>query len=165
MRLYHIDDNYIAYIKNFDSKVLENKNQRRPYVGIVLDINGIKYYAPLSSPKNKHAHMNNGKDFRKIHQGVYGVINFNNMIPVPMSTVTEINFLSVADEKYRRLLQNQYRCIMQDKQNIESVANNLYSLYMSDENRLSTNDKQIKQRCCNFALLEEKCKEYEQSRG
>lgn len=162
MRFYHIDDGYITYIRKFDSKVPENKNQKRPYVGIVLNIAGNDYYAPLSSPKNKHIHMSNGKDFRKINQGIYGAINFNNMVPVPLWAASEINFASIEDEKYRRLLQNQYRYIKQDWKNIEETANNLYVMCKNDEALLTDYDKQVKQRCCNFKLLEEKCKEYNQ---
>lgn len=51
MKFYHIKDIFIAYLRQFDSKVAENKNESRPYVGIVLQIEDIKYYAPFSSPK------------------------------------------------------------------------------------------------------------------
>lgn len=82
MKFYHIKDDFISFLRQYDSKVSENKNQTRPYVGVVLEINSIKYYAPFSSPKPKHKKMKNGKDFRKINNGIYGAINFNNMIPV-----------------------------------------------------------------------------------
>ena len=49
MKLYHIKDDFIAYLQKFDTKVAENKNQTRPYVGVVLEINSVKYYAPFSS--------------------------------------------------------------------------------------------------------------------
>lgn len=50
--------------------------------------------------------MKNGKDFRKINNGLYGAINFNNMIPVLDSALIEIDIANIADVKYRRLLQN-----------------------------------------------------------
>ncbi|SCH36348.1 Uncharacterised protein [uncultured Megasphaera sp.] len=49
MRLYHVSDTYIQYLKQFDEKVPDNKNQKRPYVGIVVEVGGVTYYAPLSS--------------------------------------------------------------------------------------------------------------------
>lgn len=67
MKFYYIKDDYIAYLKKYDSKVSDNKHSQRPYVGIVLQINGINYYTPFSSPKSKHKHMKNSKDFRKIN--------------------------------------------------------------------------------------------------
>lgn len=42
MKFYHIKDDFIAYLQKFDTKVAENKNQTRPYVGVVLEINSVK---------------------------------------------------------------------------------------------------------------------------
>ena len=82
MKFYNIKDEYINYLKKYDAKVADNKKGKRPYVGVVLEIEGIKYYTPFTLPKEKHRKMKNTKDFRKINQGIYGAINFNNMIPV-----------------------------------------------------------------------------------
>lgn len=51
MRFYHITDRYIEFLRSFDEKVALNKKETRPYVGVVLEIEGIKYYAPFTSPK------------------------------------------------------------------------------------------------------------------
>ena len=118
MKFYHIKDDYITFLRQYDSKVSENKNQTRPYVGVVLEINSIKYYAPFSSPKTKHKKMKNGKDFRKINNGIYGAINFNNMIPVLDDVLIEIDIANIQDMKYRRLLQNQYNFIKADEKGI-----------------------------------------------
>lgn len=50
--------------------------------------------------------MKNTKDFRKINQGIYGAINFNNMIPVVESALILIDIDALEDSKYQRLLQN-----------------------------------------------------------
>lgn len=71
MKFYNMKDSYIQFLRQYDTKVAENKQESRPYVGIVLEINGINYYAPFSSPKPKHQKMKNGKDFRKINHGIY----------------------------------------------------------------------------------------------
>lgn len=92
MRFYHIQDQYIQFLKQYDDTIEANKNNARPYIGVVLQINDIKYYAPLTSPKAKHRKMKNGKDFRKIKSGEYGAINFNNMIPVPDCVLISIDF-------------------------------------------------------------------------
>ena len=68
MKFFHIKEDFISYLRQFDTKVAENKKQTRPYVGIVLEINSIKYYAPFSFPKPKHKKMKNAKDFRKINK-------------------------------------------------------------------------------------------------
>ena len=69
IKLYKINGEYIEYLRNFDLKVLENKNGKRPYVGIVYTISEFDYFVPLSSPKNKYLHMSNTKDFHKIDNG------------------------------------------------------------------------------------------------
>ena len=156
MKFYHIKEDFITYLRQFDTKVSENKNQTRPYIGIVLEVNSVKYYAPFSSPKPKHKKMKNGKDFRKINNGLYGAINFNNMIPVLDSALIEIDIANIADVKYRRLLQNQYNSIKADEKGILKTAENLRKLIFDAETNLSAHDKVIKQRCCDFVLLEEK---------
>lgn len=156
MKFYHIKEDFITYLRQFDTKVAENKNQTRPYVGIVLEVNSVKYYAPFSSPKPKHKKMKNGKDFRKINNGLYGAINFNNMIPVLDSALIEIDIANITDVKYRRLLQNQYNSIKSDEKGILRTAENLRKLLFDEERNLSVYDRIIKQRCCNLVLLEEK---------
>ena len=44
-----INENYLNYLKSFDKNIRDKSN--RPYIGIVLKINGKEYFAPLSSPK------------------------------------------------------------------------------------------------------------------
>lgn len=160
MKFYHIKEDFITYLRQFDTKIAENKNQTRPYVGIVLEVNSVKYYAPFSSPKPKHKKMKNGKDFRKINNGLYGAINFNNMIPVLDSALIEIDIANIADVKYRRLLQNQYNSIKADEKGILKTAENLRKLIFDAETNLSAHDKVIKQRCCDLVLLEEKYTEW-----
>ncbi|MBQ2356087.1 MAG: type III toxin-antitoxin system ToxN/AbiQ family toxin [Treponema sp.] len=160
MKFYHIKDDFIAFLHQFDSKVSDNKNESRPYVGVVLEVAGIKYYAPFSSPKPKHKKMKNGKDFRKINNGIYGAINFNNMIPVVDTVLIEIDIANIADIKYRRLLQNQYNYIRADESAILRTAENLRNMIFKNEKDISEHDKIIKQRCCNLPLLEKKYCEY-----
>lgn len=161
MKFYHIKDDFITFLRQFDQKVPDNKNESRPYVGVVLEIETIKYYAPFTSPKLKHKKMKNVKDFRKINNGIYGAINFNNMIPVLASALIEIDIANITDVKYRRLLQNQYNYIKADESAILRTAENLRKMIFENENDLSEHDKIIKQRCCNLPLLEKKYCEYQ----
>lgn len=154
MKFYNIKDDYIQFLRTYDSKVAENKHESRPYVGVVLLIDDIKYYAPFTSPKSKHLKMKNGKDFRKIQQGKYGAINFNNMIPVPDSALLLKDIANEPDIQYRRLLQNQYKAIKADSSAIERTAKNLRKLILTNDDKLAAYDKQIKSRCCDLSLLE-----------
>ena len=160
MRICRIKDEYIEYLRDKDSKVLTNKGERRPYVGIVYAINNVNYYIPLSSPKPKHKKMKNAKDFHKIKNGEYGAINFNKMLPVKEQCIIEFNFKNEQDRKYRLLLQNQYKeiCLLEDV--IKKKAENIYLLFHTDDSELTKADLAVKGRCCDFDLLERMCKEY-----
>ena len=57
MKLYVVEEIYIKYLNRVENKVAYNKNKTRPYIGIVLSIEGREYYAPLSSPNTKHKNM------------------------------------------------------------------------------------------------------------
>ena len=83
LKLYKISEKYIHFLREVDPvNVKYNKKERRPYVGVVLEIQQFFYFAPLDSPKPKHLTMKNSLDFIKIDGGTLGVINLNNMIPV-----------------------------------------------------------------------------------
>ena len=161
MRFYHIKDEYIAFLRQYDQRVALNKQQKRPYIGVVVEVDGMRYYAPLTSPKPKHRRMKNGKDFRKINQGAYGAINFNSMIPVTDSALLSFDIEQIPDEQYRRLLQNQYKAVKADRDAIEKTAEKLHTLVLTEDALLSPHDREIKARCCDFALLESVCGDYD----
>lgn len=161
MKFYHITDEYINFLRSYDVKVSQNKQESRPYVGVVVQIEDIKYYAPFTSPKAKHIKMKNGKDFRKIQGGQYGAINFNNMIPVPDEALLLIDINNEADEKYKRLLQNQYQAIKADSAAITKTASKLRKLVLTEEEKLTEFDKRIKARCCDLKTLESVYNEFE----
>lgn len=160
MELYYVNNDYVDYLREFDNRIYVNKTPNRPYVGVVLDVNNCPYYVPLSSPKQKHFHMKNAEDFRKIANGKYGVMNFNYMIPVPNDQLTKIDIDNIPDVKYKRLLQNQSLAIQADRENVLKTAYKLYSITISDDRILSKHLLNIKRRCCDFVLLEEKMKSY-----
>ncbi|MGM9937689.1 MAG: type III toxin-antitoxin system ToxN/AbiQ family toxin [Candidatus Ornithomonoglobus sp.] len=154
MNLYHIKDTYIDFLRIYDTRVAYNKNERRPYIGIVFTIEDIKYYAPLSSPKPKHLQMKNGIDFHKIKSGTYGIINFNNMIPVPDNALIAIHINKEPDLKYRRLLQNQYRYLKSEFNSVQKEAAKLRKISDRAADDLSNYEKSVLLRCCDFRLLE-----------
>ena len=161
MDFYHVKDDYICFLRQFDPKVAENKLESRPYVGIVLLIGNVPYYAPFTSPKPKHKKMKNGKDFRKIQQGAYGAINFNNMIPVPDSALIHLNIAAVPDDQYRRLLQNQFKAIRTDWNAIQKTARELHTLAFAPDATLTRQERVVKARCCDLPKLESVFTTYE----
>lgn len=160
MKICKIKEEYIEYLRTKEPRVLKNKEEKRPYIGTVLKITGFTYFIPLSSPKAKHKNMKNMKDFHKINGGKYGVINFNKIIPVPQECIIDFKFGDEEDEEYKTLLQNQYKCIKDMKSIIVTKSNGVYKIFHTKDEELTPADLRIKQRCCNFDLLEQMCATY-----
>ena len=160
MKVYRVKDDYITYLRTKEERVLKNKNERRPYVGVVLTINDLNYYVPLSSPKKKHKTMKNAKDLHKIANGKYGAINFNKIIPVPTECIISLRCEDEEDEEYRLLLQNQYNVIKNMDDVLVNKSKGIYKIFHTSDEDLTPADLKVKRRCCDFDLLEEMCKEY-----
>ena len=156
IKIYYIDDEYIDYLREFDTKVPYNKNRTRPYVGIVYTYQNNNYFAPLSSPKEKHLKMSDKAiDIYKIANGTLGIININNMLPTPIECLTEA-LPTITDEIYKTLLKKQITYINDNKNDLLSKVNQFQLRY-----RKGFLPKGVLERCCDFQLLEEKCKEWE----
>jgi protein AbiQ len=158
-----IDYHYCDYLRQYDNRVPYNYGSKRlrPFIGILFEVNKCEYFAPLSSPKEKHINMKNNIDIIKISGGRLGVINFNNMLPVQEGNYELFNLNidndNKEDNQRKILLQKQLIWMNknENKKNIRNKSSKLYELYKNG--RLA---QRIKSRCCNFPLLEEKCLEY-----
>lgn len=55
IKLYEVNADYIDYLSAYAPHLFQNKkpgqNNERKYIGIVFQINGLDYFAPLSSFK------------------------------------------------------------------------------------------------------------------
>ena len=160
-KIVKVDSNYCNFLRQYDNKVSYNAGSKelRPFVGVLFIVNYKDYFAPLSSPKKKHILLKNTIDLIKIENGKYGVINFNNMIPVKKNNYEEFDLNKITDNKEERyrieLMNNQLRWLTANKKEIYTKSRLLYNLYIN--NKLPKN---VKSRCCNFPLLEEKCEIY-----
>ncbi len=155
IKLVYVDDKYIRFLFSFDKRVMYNKGQKRPYLGILFEVRGNKYYAPLTHPKEKFKSMRNSEDFMRIEGGTLGAINFNNMIPVVDSSVNIIDVSQIEDVKYKLLLINQIKFFDRKDTEIINRATKLYKAYRNKKLR-----KTVYDRCCNFFVLEKKSKLY-----
>ena len=161
LKIVRVNSEYCDYLRKYDNKVAYNKNEKelRPFIGILFKIDVYEYFAPLSSPKTKHINMKNTLDFLKIKDGELGAVNFNNMIPVNEDNYVLINLnkrkLNEQEIKYQNLLKEQLKWLNKNYNQVKNKSFRLYELYNNE--KLPQN---IKQRCCNFKLLEEKCMEY-----
>lgn len=89
---YTVSDNYIEYLQKSEPHVMSNKKEERTfhrkYVGILTELNGFKYFVPMSSPKQKDYKNGEIKSdnlttiYMKSKNKLYGTLRFNCMIPV-----------------------------------------------------------------------------------
>lgn len=162
LKFYRISSKYIKFLQSIDSRIMNNRNdnQHRVYIGVVLEINSHKYFAPLTSYKEeKHSKIKNNnqtcfiisdrlKKENRIEK--LAVLNLNNMFPV---IPTELEYVNFEDEekKYQVLLRKEYEIIRQNSEDIMKRAQKLYKL------RTEKNISKINNICCDFLKLE---KEY-----
>ena len=157
LKIYEIENAYIDYLVSFAPHLFHNKKaeqeNERKYIGVVLAVNGLDYFTPLSSFKEKHRKMKNNMDFLKI--GNYAVINLNNMFPVPKAQCIYVDISKVANPAYKALLSAEYRIISAMEERILKNAKSIYEYKVKNGNSTP-----LAKRCNDFKLLEEKCKLY-----
>lgn len=159
LKLFYVNEKYICYLRNYEHKISENKNSKRPYCGVVIFNQKILYFIPLSSPKEKYKKMRNNLDIEKIWNGDCGILNLNNMIPVPDQEIQEVSISQIEDDKYRRLLIRQADYIRAYSEKIQMKAQKLYDLVMKGQPR-NIHEKNIMARCCDFMKLEKEMQHF-----
>jgi len=155
IRIYGVKNAYINYLSKYQEHLfLHNSGSAgRKYIGVVLEINGLSYFAPLSSFKKKHEKMKESVDFIKIKD--YAVINLNNMIPVPQSQLIEMDINEEKDPHYKFLLQAESREINKQQNRIRKNAEIVYN-----HKKKNGENSPMAKRTNNFEMLEELYKEF-----
>ena len=159
--LVRLNSDYCDYLRQFDSKVPYNFAEKmlRPFIGVLFRVHDYMYFAPLSSPKPKHLELKSKLDFLKIDHGKLESINFNNMLPVTEKNIIELDLNKQVstknEEKYLKLLKEQLYWLNRHSDKVYGRSKKWYDKYVTN-----TLDENIRKRCCDFLLLEEKCDEY-----
>lgn len=170
MNWYIVDEKYIEYLMQFDTRVgyINYGEKLKLHIGTVLEIHNHRFYVPISSAKPKHHKMSNSLDFQKIQDEktgyLYAILNLNNMIPVPDSCLKQLKYTNVADYRafsndiertnYIYLLQKEKRILDKLQSIIQSKSEKLYHKCLAHPtSALAT-------RCCDFKLLEKKADTY-----
>lgn len=162
MKIYKIDLDYIKFLHQSDNRVQYNstyndsKNENRPYIGIVLSINGLNYFAPLEHPRPQHANLKSNPHIYKIKNGKLGLIGLNNMIPVPVEALISFD---IKKDPNSAILQSQYVECKNNWNVIQRKANDIYR-------RRTIKPNKFEQKVyCDFKLLETECKKYISVKG
>ena len=154
-KFYDIDEKYIDYLKKFDSKIpnVRYVSNNKFVTGILLSISNYEYYAPVSSFNIK---QRTNFIIRDYDNKALSSIRFCFMFPVPTTIKNKV--LTLKDFS-KETTQNQIflrKELNYVNRNIDKILKQAKSVY---EKRISNKQTYIIN-CCDFKLLEEKCKLY-----
>lgn len=157
LKFYEVDNNYIKYLKEKGDIRIPNisyEKYKKFFCGIVLTINNLNYFAPVSS-YNKKVNTNfliMDKDRETKEYKPISSLRFSFMFPCPIECLSEKKF-SKEDIKYQNLLRKELHYCNKHREEIIKLANKVYKLGLEENTRRKFN-------ICNFILLEERCIEY-----
>lgn len=169
LNLYSIDLKYVRSLAKSDDNVMSVSPQIgkaiRPFIGVVVLMNGKNYCIPLTSPKEKFKAKKSQIDFIKVYDEkrrdlngnlkLIGILNINNMIPVDKIVITKFD-LSIhknddsSVKRRKELMQNQLRWCRDNFDTIQNRANKVYNIVTQCHEK----NRNLIRRCCNFKKLE-----------
>lgn len=153
LKFYDIDGNYIQFLKTIDKQVPDIKydSNNKFVCGIVLNIDGVKYYAPISHKTDKQQ-----TNLQIFDNGTpISTIRFSFMIPAFDEVLTYKDFKDIAkiDPNYASLLYAEYSYCSSHIKGIRNKAMSVYKIGCNKNHRLNYT-------CCDFKKLEERYMEY-----
>lgn len=180
IKFYEINHKYMKYLYGIDSRVYFDeryKNEVKPYVGIIITLENVKYFIPLTSAKKKHSNYKlKTKDYLLIYDivdiknikvnsiyqdkkddstkkyHILSILDIRKMVPVPngMFKKIEINSLEL---NYQFLFYKEHRFC---KSNQDLILKNALRLY--DKTKLKGSE--LSSFHCNYIILEEAMLKY-----
>lgn len=143
-----LNEKYVKYLQSIDRQIpnISYDSNNKFICGIVLDINGFNYYAPISSNRQK---QRTNLPILDKHNRVVATIRFCFMFPVPLSVLTEMNFklINSTDSKYADLLSIEYNYCTLSEARILAKAKSVYEIGCNKAHKFNYT-------CCDFKLLE-----------
>lgn len=161
MEFYRIDEEYNQFLQRYEkekrgvSKVpnIRYKDRNKFAFGAVMEVNGINYYVSVSSFSKKQE-ANILIRVPGDEEEVKGSLRFNYMVPVPDECIEKLIIKDVKDEKYRMLLNKEYRFCVNNAERIQKKANKIYEMAITNRKQILTDNS------CDFRILEEGYREY-----
>lgn len=167
LKLYNVNLKYIRNLHNIDNHIPsispQLEKQNRPFLGVIVMVNGSKYCIPLSSNSN-----NKNKNFDSMRENItlrkirdkkgktLAVLNLNNMIPIRDEYITPIDLKirssdSISVKQWKTLCSKELDWCQSNHKEIERLANELYNNFCSG---VFFQKPKI---CLNFPALEKEC--------
>ena len=161
MDFYRINEAYNRFLQEYEKKKrgvtkvtnIRYTDRNKFAFGAVLQVNGMKYYVSVSSfDKKQEANILIRVPGDK--KEVKGSLRFNYMVPVPDECIEKLVIKDVKDEKYRLLLNKEYKFCIENAERIQKKANKIYKMVKANNKQILTDNS------CAFYILEEGCQEY-----
>lgn len=161
MDFYRINEEYSRFLQRYEkerrgvTKVpnIRYTDRNKFTFGAVMQVNGVNYYVPVSSFDTKQE-ANILIRVPGDEKEVKGSLRFNYMFPVPDGCIEKLVIKDVEDEKYRSLLNKEYRFCMDNTERIQKKANKIYRMVTSNCKPILTENS------CAFHILEDGYREY-----
>ena len=142
------------------------RTYHRKYLGVLTELNGFRYFIPLSSPKekdyNKQGKIKNDSEitiYIRNKDKLYGTLRLNNMIPVPESELVKYDLNDEGDLRYKMLVLNELYFVRANAKRIEAAAKNLYEKKLAQKENEPTENHNLFL-TLNFKHLEQLCSEF-----
>ena len=161
MDFYRIDEKYNRFLQDYEkekrgvTKVpnIRYTDHNKFAFGAVMQVNGINYYVSVSSFEKKQE-ANILIRVPEDEKEVKGSLRFNYMVPVPDECIEKLIIKDIEDEKYRLLLNKEYRFCKENEGRIQKKANKIYELVTTNRKQILTDNSYA------FHILEEGYREY-----
>lgn len=152
-----VDSAYLKYMHKVDYRVSVKFNNR-PFVGVIVMLNGVEYVIPLTSQttaeREKYGKKKRSSLITTFVRDTKGEeiadLLHNNMIPVKDGVYSFIN-IDATKDTYEA---NEVRFIRKHKDQIVSKAQRVH------DDRILKHNSFLYRTCCDFIKLEEACSKY-----
>ena len=157
-KFYTIDFDYLRYMKEADCKVpnFDYDEHDKFFFGVVLQINDMKYFAPISSKKVDNATSMPIKEMRHNRSEQIASIRLCFMLPVPDDVLEEVDISWLRLTKgsnYADFVAKEYSYCKNNFDRITRRAQIVYNFGTHSEHKYY-------QYCCNFHALEDACRKW-----
>ena len=157
--MYDISNEYKDYLRKFDSRV--SLKESRKFYGILVTSNDIDYYIPFTSKVNKKTNSKLTLTVKDSKNNVIAKLLINNMIPVNEKDSLVVD---IEKEKFKTYFNSEIQYLRKKKVKNELIkkVENVFNILNDDKHKDYIFFRKL---CCDFNLLETKCKEWNLKKG
>lgn len=154
--MYDVSEEYRNYLRKFDNRV--SKKENRKFYGIMVSNNKVDYYIPFTSQVNKNTNAQVTVNIKQDDK-IIAKLLINNMIPV---NEKDVHIVDIKKEKFKDYYDAEIAYLRTDDVVNEIIykVNNAFDIISKNKKVNSKKYNFFQKVCCDYPLLEEKCKEY-----